>query len=153
MRRLAHGISVRDAAAADTPYILDLLYELGRPGPAREGDEGVYGELIAGYAADADKRIAVAEHGDAGVVGMIAMMLLPRLNRQAPEMYVPEIVVRRGFRRRGVGRALMGHCVEAARGIGCHRIRLESGNRRTSSHAFYRSLGFEQPSLSFTMGL
>ena len=146
-------VSVREASAGDVPAILELLYELGRPRPGAASDADAFGDMIKGYIADDDKGILVATADGSEVAGVVAVMLLPRLNRTSLEMYVPELVVCRGSRRQGVGRELIDSCVRLARENGCHRIRLESGNSRISSHRFYEDLGFEQSSLSFTKDL
>lgn len=141
---------VREAAAKDMPAILKLLYELGRPRPG--ADAGAFEDMVRRYMTDSDKHIIVAV-SSSDISGMIAAMLLPRLNRTSPEMYVPELVVRQKSRRQGIGRMLIDYCIKFAREKKCYRIRLESGNQRTQSHGFYRRIGFEQSALSFTLSL
>ena len=146
------GASVREASARDVPAILEMLYELGRPRPHNGGEAAEFGRLVEGYIADGKMRVLVAVAGGE-IVGVVSAMLLARLNRTSQELYVPELIVRSGHRRRGIGRALAERCIEIASESGCHRIRLESGNLRTGSHRFYRELGFEQSALSFDMDL
>jgi ribosomal protein S18 acetylase RimI-like enzyme len=43
-----------------------------------------------------------------------------------------------------VARALLDACVAEARRRGCHALKLESGNERTSAHALYVAYGFER---------
>ncbi|MCE2497390.1 MAG: GNAT family N-acetyltransferase [Nitrosopumilaceae archaeon] len=140
--------TIRDAAHGDVPFVLDLLYELGRPRPAGEQEEDMFKRVISGYIADADKGLLVAE-SDHSVVGLVSIMFLARCNHAGPEMYIPELVVRADCRGRGIGRALAEECMRIAGTRGCHRIRLESGNQRMDSHDFYRHLGFSQQALSF----
>lgn len=143
------GFVVREASPEDVPAVLGLLGDLGRPGPAGLSEAEAFERMVEGYIADGDKRVLVAVVGGR-VAGMAAVLLLPRLNHVTRELYVPELVVGPQYRRRGIGRALVGHCVGLAAESGCHRLRLESGNRRTDSHKFYRNLGFEQSALSFS---
>ncbi len=140
--------SIRDAVHGDVPFVLDLLYELGRPRPADKQEEDTFKRVISGYIEDADKGLLVAE-SDHAVVGLASIMFLVRCNHAGPEMYIPELVVRADCRGRGIGRALAGECMRIAATRGCHRIRLESGNQRKDSHDFYRHLGFGQQALSF----
>lgn len=140
--------AIRDAAHDDVSVVLDLLYELGRPRPADKREEDAFRRTVSGYIADADKGLLVAE-SDHAVVGLASIMFLSRCNRAGPEMYIPELVVRADCRGRGIGRALAEECMRIATTRGCHRIRLESGNRRKDSHDFYRHLGFDQQALSF----
>lgn len=146
------GTTVRGAESRDVPGILELLAELGRPGPAGEAERAAFGRLVESYAGDPDKALLVAEAGGR-LAGAASLLFLPRLNRAGPEAYMPELVVRAGLRGRGVGRALLGACEALAAARGCHRIRLESGNRREASHRFYLAAGFEQTSLSFSRGV
>ena len=73
-------------------------------------------------------------------------MFLSRLNRKTPEMYVPELVIAKNHQGKSIGRNVIEHCILATKKK-CHRIRLESGNQRISSHEFYRKMGFEQSAL------
>ena len=143
------GFIVREASPDDVPAVLGLLGDLGRPGPAGRSEAEEFERMVEGYIADGDKRVLVALVGGR-VVGMASILLLPRLNHVTRELYVPELVVSRQYRRRGLGKALVGRCTRIAAENGCHRMRLESGNRRTDSHRFYRDLGFEQSALSFS---
>ena len=143
--------TVREASPGDVPAVLELLGELGRPEPAGRSEAEEFERMVEGYIADGDKRVLVALTGGR-IVGMASVLLLPRLNRTTRELYIPELVVSRQYRRHGLGRELVRHCVKLAAESGCHRIRLESANRRTGSHDFYRDLGFEQSALSFSKG-
>ena len=140
--------AIRDAVHSDVSFVLDLLYELGRPRPDDKQEEDMFKRVISGYIADEDKGLLVAE-SDHAVVGLASIMFLARCNHAGPEMYIPELVVRADCRGRGIGKALTGECMRIAATRGCHRIRLESGNQRKDSHDFYRRLGFDQQALSF----
>ena len=100
------------------------------------------------YLNEKDKKIIVAE--DSKIVGMISVMLLPRLNRTKSELYIPELVVLENRRGLGIGKSLMESCVKIAKEKKCFRIRLESGNKRKGAHQFYKKIGFEQSALSYT---
>ena len=142
-------VVVREASLKDVPAVLGLLVELGRPKPAGQPETEAFERMVEEYIADVDKRVLVAL-ADGKVVGMASVLLLPRLNHTTRELYIPELVVSQRYRGRGLGRELIEYCDGLAEESGCHRIRLESGNLRTSSHRFYRDLGFEQSALSFS---
>ncbi|RNJ78095.1 MAG: GNAT family N-acetyltransferase [Nitrosopumilus sp. H8] len=146
-------MSARSASERDIPVILGLLYDLGRPRPGEDREVDAFRRMVKKYIADEDKRILVAVLDDIKLVGMAAVMFVPRLNRATPEMYVPELVVEERHRGRGTGGMLIKECVRLAREKKCHRIRLESGNSRKESHRFYSEAGFVQSALSFTMDL
>jgi len=144
---------IRTASNKDVPIILGLLYELGRPKPQKDSDVDVFRKLAKKYIADSDKKILVAEFNNIEIVGIASIIFLPRLNRLNFEMYVPEIIVLKEYQNQGIGKKLIIACIELAKEKKCHRIRLESGNKRKESHQFYKNLGFEQSSLSFTKNL
>lgn len=98
------------------------------------------------------KQIAVVE-ADSVVVGMVSMILVPRLNQTRLEMYIPELVVSSKFQKMGVGKALIDHAISVAKKKNCYRIRLESGHSRKESHKFYSHLGFEQYAKIFKLEL
>ena len=147
------NIIIRKASEKDIPVLLGLLYDLGRPKPQEDTDVDVFRKLVKKYFTDSDKKILVAELDDIEIVGMVSIVFLPRLNRTSLEMYIPELIVLEKHQNQGTGKKLINACVKLAKEKKCHRIRLESGNQRKDSHQFYKNLGFEQSSLSFTKNL
>jgi GNAT superfamily N-acetyltransferase len=143
---------IRNASSNDIPIILDLLYELGRPRPQKDRDVDEFSKLVTNYLSEPNKKIILAEY-DNKIVGMASMMLLARLNRKNLELYIPELIVGKDYQNKGIGKKLIESCIDFAKKNKCHRIRLESGNQRKDSHLFYKKLGFEQSSLSFTKNL
>jgi GNAT superfamily N-acetyltransferase len=85
--------------------------------------------------------VLVAEDGGA-LVGAAAMVIRPRLNWGSPEAWLSDLCVREDLRGRGLGRALVGACVDRASAAGCHLLRLDAGHRRLEAHRLYESLGF-----------
>lgn len=81
--------------------------------------------------------------GGGDVVGSVALHLLARFpslqNRCAREAYVSHVFVAPGWRRRGVGSALMGALVQHARDLGLARVRLHATE---PGRALYETLGF-----------
>ncbi|RNJ75575.1 MAG: GNAT family N-acetyltransferase [Nitrosopumilus sp. B06] len=146
-------MSARTASNRDIPVILGLLYDLGRPRPKEDKEVDIFRKMVKKYIADDDKQILVAALDEIKLVGMAAVMFLPRLNRTTTELYIPELIVSENYRGRGAGRMLIKECIRIANKKKCHRIRLESGNSRGESHKFYSDAGFEQSALSFTMSI
>lgn len=147
------NIVIRTVFEKDVSVLLGLLYDLGRPKPQEGVDVEIFRNLVKKYVADLDKTILVAELNDIEIVGMMSIVFLPRLNRSTLEMYIPELIVHKKYQNQGIGKKLINFCIDLAKGKKCHRIRLESGNQRKDSHQFYKNLGFEQSSLSFTKNL
>ena len=145
-------VLIREATEQDIPSILELLYELGRPEPLDENEIKIFKNKISSYFLDPSKFIIVAEK-DSEILGLTSIILLQRLNHAKLEMYIPELVVTKEQRYYGIGKKLITFCIDLAKKKNCYRIRLESGNQRIESHKFYKSLGFEQSSLSFNKNL
>lgn len=141
-------IVIRNASSVDIPIIVELLYELGRPRPENDSDIDEFSNLVMKYISEADKKILLAEF-DNRIVGMISMMLLPRMNRKTLEMYIPDLIVGKDYQNKGIGKRLVESCIDLAKKNKCHRIRLESGNQRKDAHNFYGKIGFEQSALTF----
>ena len=148
-----YNVAVRTSSEKDIPILLALLYDLGRPKPQKDSDVEIFRKLITKYVKDSDKTILVAEIDDLKIVGMVSIMFLPRLNQPTLEMYIPELIVLEKYQNHGIGKKLINLCITLAKDKKCHRIRLESGNQRKDVHKFYKHLGFEQSSLSFTKNL
>ena len=146
------NISIVKATDKDIPVILELLYELERPTPIDDKEIKVFRNKIKDYFSDSQKIILMAKKGFKPV-GLVSVIFLRRLNRVKLEMYIPELIVTKEFRQTGIGKKLIEHCIILAKKNDCYRIRLESGNQRKDSHLFYKNLGFEQSSLSFSMNI
>lgn len=145
-------IKIRTATKNDVLEILGLLYEMRRPKPKTKSEKTRFVKLVLRYLSEGDKKILVAADGSK-VVGLVSMMFLPRLNRTRQELYIPELVVAKKYRRLGVGKMLIESCIGIAKKKNCFRMRLESGKQRKGAHKFYPSLGFEQVALSYNFNL
>ena len=146
---MLQNLKIRNAKKKDINEILSLLYQLQRPKPKTSSENLAFRKRIYQYLDEKDKKIVVAEQ-DSKIVGVVSMMLLPRLNHSKLELYVPELVVSEDHRGLGIGKSLMESCVKIAEKKKCFRIRLESGNKRKEAHQFYKKIGFEQSALSYT---
>ena len=84
------------------------------------------------------------------VVGSVMLAVLPNLSHHAmPFAQLENLVVDEAHRRLGVGRALMGWCMETARAAGCYKLQFQSRNHRKASHGFYRRLGYQALTVGF----
>ncbi len=141
---------IRAATKNDIDDVLLLLYELGRPKPRTKSQKTMFEKQILQYIKKKQLTVATV---DSNVVGVIDMILMPRLNQTRLEMYVPELVVSRNHQKMGIGKALINHAISVAKKKNCFRIRLESGHARKESHKFYSHLGFDQYAKTFKLDL
>ena len=142
-------VSIKKASKNDISNILELLYELGRPKPQNSLETHSFEQKIQKYFSNSDKQILVAIL-EGNLVGVVSIIFLSRLNQKTLEMYIPELIVAKNYRGKGIGKKMIDFCISLAKKKKCHRIRLESGNQRKKSHKFYRKSGFDYTSHSFT---
>jgi ribosomal protein S18 acetylase RimI-like enzyme len=147
------NITIRESIYDDIPSLLELLYELGRPKPQKDSELEKFKKLLKNYIQDEDKKILVAQIDNSKIIGMISMVFLTRLNQNTLEMYIPELIISKNYHSKGIGKKLINSSIKLGKEKQCHRIRLESGNQRIESHKFYKHLGFEDSSISFTKNL
>ena len=73
---------------------------------------------------------------------MVTLCVLRTLT--GPKAFLDHLVVDPGFRRRGIGRALVEHAIGRAEAAGASRIDLTAGGAKDAGRSLYRSLGFRE---------
>jgi GNAT superfamily N-acetyltransferase len=141
-------VEVREARASDWPAVSALLAELGRPDVRGREDEEEHRRAFEEYLGRADAVALVAVDGE-DVVGFIDLEFRPRLNFQAEEAWVPDLVVAAESRSRGAGSALLAAAERLARERGCFSLTLESAVWRERAHAFYLREGMKHSAAAF----
>jgi GNAT superfamily N-acetyltransferase len=141
------AVTVREATSNDYPALLAMWAELrdigGRmerimPGPAFDGLR----DKLAAVADDPDTRPLVAE-----VDGEVAGMVLLTVSAYAPlfeqrAVHTHYLHVRDGFRRRGVGKALLAAAVSFAEEVGAEHVMTSVLPQMRETQRFYARLGF-----------
>ena len=132
-------ILIRDAIAADSSVLVNLMGQLGYP---TTQDEMI--KRVKLYQNNQAYNIWVAER-DGIVVGCISIALIEYFHRKAQFMRITTLVVDANHRRQGVGKLLMEYAEAFASKHGCCFIELTSGTHRAKigSHDFYKSLGYQ----------
>jgi ribosomal protein S18 acetylase RimI-like enzyme len=80
---------------------------------------------------------------DDEIVGFAAVRLVPCVFYPAPHAELTELFVEPGYRRRGIGRALLLHAERLALDGGADELVLLTGFTNQAAQALYRSLGYE----------
>ena len=134
-------VVVRPATAADIDRLVELYAAvadegrwLGGEGPVDTDDHRRRWEARL---ASGDGVPLVAE-ADGVVVGQVNVDLTPY------GVASLGMLVDRGWRRRGVGSALVRAAIDAARAHGCHKVSLQVWPHNEAALALYRGLGFEE---------
>jgi GNAT superfamily N-acetyltransferase len=139
---------VREATVDDTPALLAMWSELrdmgGRierlmPGPDAEGLR----ERLAWVATDPSSRVLVAIVDDDEVAGMTLLTespYAPLFEQRA--VHAHYLHVRDGFRRRGVGKALLAAAVAYADEVGAEHVMTSVLPQMRETQRFYARLGF-----------
>jgi GNAT superfamily N-acetyltransferase len=141
-------ISIRRAGPGDFQAVTSLLEDLGRPKVLGGPDVALHRERFGAWLDDPDLDAFVGEV-DGTVVGFIDVTFVPRLNFDAVQAWVPDLIVREEARSLGVGAALLARAEDAARERGSFALTLESANWRTRAHAFYEREGMRDAAKEF----
>jgi GNAT superfamily N-acetyltransferase len=128
--------TIREATPNDAPEIAALLDELGYPSSARQA-----GERLERITVDPSTWVIVAEV-ESELAGLGALHVQNLVERDEPGCQVAGLIVRRRFRRRGIGELLMQALEDQARRRGGKVMVLNTAQRRADAHAFYEALGY-----------
>lgn len=145
-------VELRKAEEQDLPRILPLYAQLGQDNGrilSLEQARIIFGRMRA-YP-DYHLYVALAQGEIVGVFTLLVMDNLGHLG--APSGVVEDVVVREDWRRRGIGREMMGFAMEYCKSRGCYKLALSSNLRREEAHRFYESLGFIRHGYSFVAEL
>jgi GNAT superfamily N-acetyltransferase len=88
-----------------------------------------------------------------GVVGVIAVHVIPLLQTAGTVARITALIVAPEARGNGVGRQLVGAARTFARQTGCVRLEVTSGDGHADSPGFYAAVGFRADELRFVMDL
>jgi GNAT superfamily N-acetyltransferase len=143
-------VKVRQATSEDVPALVALFQELDRmqadwrvftPRP------GFYDEVGAKYAEainDADAVVLVAEDDEGEVVGMAyGEARTPSRFSDERALELSGVVVRAGYRGRGVGRELVAEAARFARDRAVSWVELKTFAPNRGAMAFWEDMGFE----------
>jgi GNAT superfamily N-acetyltransferase len=131
--------AIRPAAPGDAQQIARLLTELGYPQTAADQRP-----RLERWAADPHGRVLVAPGGAGDLAGVVALSVVPYLEREGAIGRIVALVVDARVRGRGVGRALIDAAQREAELLGCVTLEVNTQRHRDEARAFYRRLGFAE---------
>jgi ribosomal protein S18 acetylase RimI-like enzyme len=133
--------SVHRATPGDAPRVAQLLHdfqlEFDEPSPGVEALGERYAELIR----NRDMTVLLAGEGPDGFA---QLRFRPWVYSAGPSAhsYLEELYVIPSLRGQGIGRALLGAAMEAARSEGASHMELGTSETDTAARALYESAGF-----------
>jgi RimJ/RimL family protein N-acetyltransferase len=135
------GITVRDATPADVDALVDMLVEVA--------GEGRWIATEAPVDAERRRRRMAADVEAADVVVLVAEAggdPVGQLGLELARYGVADLgmLVAAGWRRRGVGTALLAEAVRRARAAGAHKLTLQVWPHNTAAIALYERFGFQR---------
>lgn len=138
-----NGVTLAAAGEADLPELvalLDALFAIEQDfHPDPEKQRRGLRALLASPAA----HIAIARDAEARVIGMATAQLVISTAEGAPSAWIEDVVVRDGWRGRGVGCALLDTVLAWARSQGAVRAQLLADLDNAPALAFYDHVGWQ----------
>jgi GNAT superfamily N-acetyltransferase len=126
---------------------VDLLDDLSSfygeeiaPGSRNDRIDGVEAALFG----QPPSALALLAWGDSSAVGLASYSFLWPASGVTRSLYLKELYVIEGYRRTGVGAALMGEIFKAAQAKSCSRVEWATEVGNTDAQKFYESLGATQ---------
>lgn len=130
---------INPATLHDASQINTLLADLNYPQEALG-----FQKRFEHYLNTPEYYILVAREGDT-ILGLVAFTVTQFFMKDPKRCYIEALVVHHGYRRQGIGRALMHEAEQRVRALGATIIELTSSvyrEKETGTHSFYRSLGY-----------
>jgi GNAT superfamily N-acetyltransferase len=142
-KQLAKEISIRRAERPDAPALLRLIAGLADFEKLPPPDAEAEGRLVEDGFGDRprfESWLAFWE-GVAGPVGYAILFETYSSFLARPTLYLEDIFVLPEFRRRGIGGALLQHCIRMAHERGCGRMEWTCLEWNTQAQSAYEQLG------------
>ena len=140
-------MKVRRAEPGDFESVTALLEELGRAEVTPATRDDAHRVFLAQLEEPGAGPLVVEDGGQ--LIGCCSLHFRPRLNRDTPDAWIPDLIVTAPARGRGAARALLEEAERLARERGCWALTLESGYPRHDAHLLYEAFGMENQGYYF----
>ncbi|EFH09075.1 GNAT family N-acetyltransferase [Pseudoroseomonas cervicalis] len=129
---------LRLAGPDDLPGMLALYRHLAPEDPVVGPAEAA--EAWAALLRRAD--VVLAEAGGMPVASCTLVVVPSIMRGLRPYALVENVVTHAGWRRHGLGHAVLGAALERARDAGCYKVMLATGSKNPGTLRFYETAGF-----------
>jgi aminoglycoside 3-N-acetyltransferase I len=150
MSRMSEPFDVRVLGADDLASLRAMLSMFGKAFDdvptftARQPDDAYLQELLSSRTF-----VAVAAFAAGEVVGGIAAYVLPKFEQARSELYIYDLAVDEGHRRRGIATAMIGAVQRLAAQRGVYVIFVQADHGDDPAIALYTQLGVREDVLHF----
>ena len=77
------------------------------------------------------------------IIGSCYICIIPNLTFNGKSIgYIENVITDENYRRKGIGKKLMGMAIDYAKENNCYKMVLQSGIKRKEAHKFYENIGF-----------
>jgi len=137
------NITLRRAGHADAEAVIGLIIALAEFEDLPPPDAGAQARLIEHGFGDVPKfEVMLAEvEGAVGPVGYALLLQTYSTFLAQPTLYLEDVFVLPEYRKRGIGKALLRHCVRTAFERGCGRMEWTCLDWNTNAQALYERMG------------
>ena len=78
------------------------------------------------------------------IIASCYICIIPNLTRGGQSIgLIENVITDMEYRRKGVGKTVIGNAIKYAQEQNCYKVILQSGNKRTDAHLFYEKIGFD----------
>lgn len=140
---------IRDSKPEDFERVFMLMQQIwGDDAPGLNDMRHDFLEYI-----DSERDFCFCVEKDGQITGFCSANMRKSMQFPGDTLHIDILIVREGFRKKGIGTMLMRRAAELAREQECRAIQLDSGFQRTGAHEFYKKQGFRNLGLHFGRAL
>jgi len=139
-----NSVTIRKCRKSDLLAINRLIFQLISELDEKEGiDPEFISRNSRSLLRSASSHFLVAEAAKT-VVGFVHFTTRGTISHRGLSGLIDELVVTKGFRRRGIGRKLLLATIKRCRELGCCETEVSTEGTNREARAFYESCGFEE---------
>jgi ribosomal protein S18 acetylase RimI-like enzyme len=121
--------------------ILELYKKLGNNNDSSITIEEVY-KIWDSNIENKNIKYFVAEENNK-IIGSLYICIIPNLSHNVKSIgFIENVITDEKYRKKGIGKKLMGMAIEYAKENNCYKVTLQSGIKREEAHKFYEKIGF-----------